>query len=163
MRDGLSYWSGTWTFICPRAASVSLVEWPPWTQRGSWRLTSLHEPITCWPDADLVSMLRCQSQKIRGCVSCLRRHCQKDRIPQLTQHNMNTLVWDFKWKVSSFEIKQAVWQNFSSHGVIPPYFTVFHGIWDICIFKTWAIFPLHFQFKISTKKTRPNWAVGQWW
>lgn len=108
--------------------------------------SGLHEPRGA-QIPDLVSMLRCQSQKIRGCVSCLRRHCQKDRIPQLTQHNMNTLVWDFKWKVSSFEIKQAVWQNFSSHGVIPPYFTVFHGIWDICILK-------HGQFSLSISNSR---------
>lgn len=110
MRDGLWYCSGTWTFICPRAAPF------PW-----WR--GVHEPSAA-QIPDLVRMLRCQSQKIWGCVSCLKRHCQKDRIVDPTQHE----YFGFKRKASSFEVKQAVRLNFSSHGVIPPYFTVCHGI-----------------------------------
>lgn len=42
--------------------------------------SGLHEPRGA-QIPDLVRMLRRQSQKIRGCVSCLKRHCQKDRIP----------------------------------------------------------------------------------
>lgn len=86
MRDGLSYRSGTWTFICRRAASFSSVVGLLFLFCSGYYGVSL--------------------RRSRAVSAAWR---DKKAHPMADHHNTNTLVWGFKWKASSFEIRKSDW------------------------------------------------------